>query len=83
MSEYRRAALVTGAGRNIGRATVLALASQGLNVVVNARTNREEAERVAAEARALGSRRCPSWPTWPIRPPWTRWFAGTASWMSA
>ncbi len=50
-----RTALVTGSGRNIGRATVLELARRGADVVVNARSNREEAESVAAEARALGA----------------------------
>ncbi len=49
-----KVALVTGAGRNIGRATVLSLAAEGANVVVNARSNADEAEAVAAEARALG-----------------------------
>ena len=49
-----RVALVTGSGRNIGRATVLELARQGANVVTNARANSEEAEAVAAEARELG-----------------------------
>ena len=47
-------ALVTGSGRNIGRAIILKLAAEGANVVVNARSNREEAESVAAEAAALG-----------------------------
>jgi 3-oxoacyl-[acyl-carrier protein] reductase len=47
-------ALVTGSGRNIGRATVLKLAGEGAHVVVNARTNQGEAEAVAREARALG-----------------------------
>ena len=46
-----KVALVTGSGRNIGRATVLELARHGADVVVNARSNRDEAESVAAEAR--------------------------------
>ena len=54
-----RVALVTGSGRNIGRATVLKLASEGANVVVNARSNSEEVESVAAEARALGVKALP------------------------
>ena len=49
-----KVALVTGSGRNIGRAIILKLAAEGANVVVNARSNREEAESVAAEAAALG-----------------------------
>jgi 3-oxoacyl-[acyl-carrier protein] reductase len=49
-----KVALVTGSGRNIGRGTALRLAAEGANVVVNSRSNRAEAEAVAAEARALG-----------------------------
>lgn len=51
-----KVALVTGAGRNIGRATVLQLAAEGADVVVNARSNQAEADAVAQEARALGVR---------------------------
>ena len=49
-----KVALVTGSGRNIGRATVLKLAAEGANVVVNSRANQAEADAVANEARALG-----------------------------
>ena len=49
-----KVALVTGSGRNIGRATVLKLASEGAHVVVNSRTNLAEAEAVAQEARGRG-----------------------------
>jgi 3-oxoacyl-[acyl-carrier protein] reductase len=44
-----RVAIVTGAGRNIGRGIALALANGGAAVVVNARSNRNEAEDVAGE----------------------------------
>jgi 3-oxoacyl-[acyl-carrier protein] reductase len=50
----RRTALITGAGRNIGRAVALGLAADGMNVVVNGSSDRVAAERVAEEARAKG-----------------------------
>jgi 3-oxoacyl-[acyl-carrier protein] reductase len=51
-----RAAIVTGAGTGVGRATALALARRGCSVLVNYSRSREAAERTAAEAAALGVR---------------------------
>ena len=51
-----KVALVTGSGRNLGRVAVLELARRGADVVVNARSNREEAGAVASEAESLGVR---------------------------
>src|SRR5487761_611341 len=51
-----KVALITGSGRNIGRATALMLAGEGAHVVVNARSNQQEAESVAREVRDLGSK---------------------------
>ena len=60
-----KVALVTGSGRNIGRATVLKLAAEGAHVVVNSRTNQAEADAVAQEVRAGGARPCLSLPMSP------------------
>jgi 3-oxoacyl-[acyl-carrier protein] reductase len=49
-----KVALVTGSGRNIGRAMALQLAAAGAHVVVNSRTNQAEADTVAQEVRARG-----------------------------
>ena len=46
--------LVTGGSRGIGRAIALALAQDGFDLVVHCRRRVEEAEAVAAHARALG-----------------------------
>jgi len=51
-----KVAIVTGAGRNIGRAIALELAKDGAAVLVNARSNRAEADAVAREIEAAGGR---------------------------
>jgi NAD(P)-dependent dehydrogenase (short-subunit alcohol dehydrogenase family) len=51
-----KVALVTGAGKRIGRSVALRLASDGADVVGNYLRSRQDAEAVAAEIRALGRR---------------------------
>jgi 3-oxoacyl-[acyl-carrier protein] reductase len=51
-----KVAIVTGAGRNIGRAIALHLAAAGASVVVNARSNQAEADAVAREIEAAGGK---------------------------
>lgn len=50
-----RVAVVTGAGRGIGRAIALAMAERGADVAVTARTE-DQIEHVADEIRAMGRR---------------------------
>ena len=54
MAHFRKTALVTGSGQNIGRGIAHELAKAGHNIVVNGSRNREAAETVAAEVRELG-----------------------------
>jgi NAD(P)-dependent dehydrogenase (short-subunit alcohol dehydrogenase family) len=49
-----RTALVTGSGRNIGRAIAVSLAAQGANVVVNGHSDRAAVDGVVEEIRAAG-----------------------------
>jgi len=51
-----RVAVITGAGRNIGRAIALTLADAGAAILVNARSNRTEAEAVAREIESSGGK---------------------------
>jgi NAD(P)-dependent dehydrogenase (short-subunit alcohol dehydrogenase family) len=52
----RRAALVTGSGKGIGRGIALALARAGYDVAIHYRSSRDEAEAVRLEAESLGAR---------------------------
>ena len=52
----QQAALVTGAGRRIGRAIALGLAQAGWDVAIHFRSSRADAEETAAAVRALGRR---------------------------
>ena len=51
-----KVAIVTGAGRNIGRAIAQHLATAGAAVVINARTNKAEADGVVREIEAAGGK---------------------------
>ena len=51
-----KVAIVTGEGRNIGRAIALMLAEIGASILVNVRSNRSEAEAVAGEIVAAGGK---------------------------
>ncbi len=52
-------ALVTGAGRNLGRAIALRLAGEGADLVLNGRRNSGDLEAVAEDVRQLGRRALP------------------------
>ena len=49
-----KAAVITGGGTGVGRATVLDLARRGCSVLVNYSQSKDEAEQTAAEAAELG-----------------------------
>jgi 3-oxoacyl-[acyl-carrier protein] reductase len=51
-----KVAIVTGAGRNIGRAIALHLAQAGASVVINVRSNKTEADNVLREIEAAGGK---------------------------
>lgn len=51
-----KVALVTGAGRGIGRAIALTMAGYGADVAVNYSGSREQAEKTAEEIRSMGRR---------------------------
>jgi NAD(P)-dependent dehydrogenase (short-subunit alcohol dehydrogenase family) len=53
-SHHSPTALITGGSRGLGRATALALATAGVDVVITYRTSEPEAGEVVAEIEALG-----------------------------
>ncbi len=53
-TQLNRTALVTGSGRNIGRAIALELASEGYNVILNGSSDRSACESVASEIESIG-----------------------------
>ena len=69
-----KVAIVTGAGRNIGRAIALALAEDGASIMVNARSNRAEADAVARAIEAMGARRWSISATSPMPIMCRRWW---------
>ena len=54
MTTHSRTALITGSGKNIGRAIALALAASGFNVVLNGSRDAAACEAVAKEAECQG-----------------------------
>ncbi len=54
MPNHVQAAIVTGGGTGVGRATALRLARQGASVLISYSRSRDEAEQTAAEIEKLG-----------------------------
>jgi len=56
MAANGRTALITGAGKNIGRACAHALAQDGFNIVINGSSDRAACDKVAKEVEKLGAK---------------------------
>lgn len=55
MAQAKRTALITGSGRNIGKAVALHLAEAGYNIVLNGSQDRGACEAVAEDCQKLGA----------------------------
>jgi 3-oxoacyl-[acyl-carrier protein] reductase len=55
METIKRAAFISGSGRNMGRACANELAAVGFNIVINGSSDEDACNRVADEVRALGA----------------------------
>lgn len=55
MAQGKRTALITGSGKNIGRAIALHLAEAGHNIVINGSRDTAACEEVAGQVRKLGA----------------------------
>ena len=51
----KRTALITGSGRNIGRAIAIELATEGFNIILNGSSDRTACESVAREVESKGA----------------------------
>jgi len=54
MTDTQKIAIITGGSRGLGRNTALAAAARGIDVIFTYRSNQAEADKVAAEIKALG-----------------------------
>ena len=53
--KHQRTALITGSGRNIGRAIAIELAADGCNIILNGSSDRTACESVAGEVESTGA----------------------------
>ncbi|MBW4503207.1 MAG: SDR family NAD(P)-dependent oxidoreductase [Scytonema hyalinum WJT4-NPBG1] len=56
MLYLRRAVLVTGSNRGLGKSTVLNLAKKGVDVIVTYHSNAEEVTKVVAQIELIGAK---------------------------
>ena len=55
IKQRQRTALITGSGRNIGRAIAVELAATGCNIIINGSADREACESVARDVESAGA----------------------------